>query len=206
MIMWMFKLFSRFFVAGIVIAALSLLIIVLDTDPTRYVFKDSSWDTPETAGIFTVGGLRTSLYGRLTGAHDVDYLRITVTKPTDISIALRTVAGDPSFNPEIIVFGRGLAPRSDVMLPIGDENGAVVGRIGEKTRGTVFDITTMTSYTEGPTVTTRLPEAGTYAIAILTPNGSTGRYVLSTGTKPDRSFDGWISSLRGAVQVILRLY
>lgn len=202
----MFKIISRLLGVALFLGVVLMAIVIIQTEPTRYAFKDAEWNTIETAGTIAASSARTEIVGRLEGPKDIDYLAITVTKPQEVVLHLQTDAADVNFNPEIILFGRGLPAEKNIGVPIGDQNGAIVGRVASGARTTNFSIQAMTSYADGPVIRTTLPAAGTYAVAIRSPEGVSGKYVLTNGTIPDRSFDGWRSSIMGSIRVMLRLY
>lgn len=202
----MFRILSRLIGVALFLGIVLMVIVIIQTEPTRYVFKDAEWNTIETAGKITASSARTEIVGRLEGPKDLDYFSITVTKPQEIVLRLQTDAADRDFNPELIVFGRGLPVPKAIDIPIGNQNGAIVSRVPADKRMTSFAIQAMTSYTDGPVIRTTLPAAGTYAVVVRSPEGVSGRYVLTNGTVPDRSFDGWRSSITGSIRVMLRVY
>ena len=67
-------------------------------------------------------------------------------------------------------------------------------------------MSTLTTWYLGPTVSMTAPQDGTYALAITSPDGKTGRYELQMGGTTDRSLDAYESFAFGTVQAILRLY
>lgn len=203
----MASLFIRIVLALTAVALLALILTLAGTNPAWRSFKSEPQDTIETAMPLRNPTIRQTVFGRLDHVRDVDYFTFQVKEPSDITLSLRSLVADKAFNPVMTLFGAGLPrPNEDPSIPIGEQNGAIVGRIGRDTRQKGFDLQLMTSFYEGPTITTHIPHAGTYAIAITSPTVDVGRYVLSMGKTSSRTVDAWTSYVMGTMLALLRLY
>lgn len=203
----MASIFIRIILALTVVSLIALVLTLAGTNPQWRAFKSEPQDTIETAMPLRNPTIRQTVFGRLDHVRDVDYYTFRVQEPSEITVTLRTPVADKAFNPVITLFGSGLPrPNEDPTIPIGDQNGAIVGRIGRDTRRSSFDLQLLTSFYEGATVTTRIPHAGTYAIAITSPTADQGRYVMSMGHKSSRTIDAWSSYVGGTMIALLRLY
>lgn len=203
----MISLFIRIILSLTVVALLALILTLAGTSPSWRSFKSEPQDSIETAMPLRNPTIRQTIFGRLDHLRDVDYYTFRVQEPSDITLSLRTPVADQAFNPVIMLFGSGLPrPNEDPTVPIGEQNGAIVGRIGRDTRQTGFDLQLMTSFYSGPLLTTHIPHAGTYAIAITSPTTDLGRYVLTMGKTSTRTVDAWSSYVGGTLIALLRLY
>lgn len=197
----------RVFAVLVVLAAIAAGLILLRAEPVVLAFKERPLDTLETAEMICKPQLRRSEFGRLERTGDVDYFTFTLTKGMPFRVSVRTPTADKDFNPVLTLFGPGLPrPSEDPSIPIGDANGAIVNRVARDSRSASFDFPTLTTFYSGPKIEMTAPQDGTYALAVTTPDGNDGRYVLDIEGTTERTVDGTVSFLSGTVRAILRLY
>jgi hypothetical protein len=191
------------FLSGVSIAAF----MVMSLPPGEKIFKMESHDRIEDAWRLKDALHLRSLYGHLDAAKDVDYITLPVDRTLPLRISIKNPDMDKGFEPEIILFGPGLptAPK-DLPIPIGDTNGAVVATTDIAKQKKQFEISELTGYLTGPDITVDIKEPGTYAIAILSPSGEVGRYVLSIGSISERGIMARIRQIVPTLRVIFRLY
>lgn len=199
--------FLRAFAVLLVLAAVAIGFVLWKTDPVVITFKERPLDTLETAQVVRHPQTRQAVFGRIERTNDVDYYTFTLTRGTPVRFSIKTPAADRAFNPALTLFGPGLpAPAAAPSIPIGDGNGAIVARVATDGRSAVFDMSNVTTWYEGPIADMIAPRDGTYALAITSPDGSTGRYLLEIGGVPDRSAGAIASFAAGTVRAVLRLY
>jgi len=199
--------FLRAFAVLLVLAAIAVGFVLWKSDPVVIAFKERPLDTLESAYVIKHPQTRQAVFGRLDRKGDVDYFTFTVTRGTPIRFSVKTPVADKAFSPDLTLFGPGLpALTGSPIIPIGDMNGAVVGHVLTDKRTAAFDMPTLTTWYLGPTVAMTAPQDGTYALAITSPDGKTGRYALQMGGTPDRSMDAISSYAAGTIRAILRLY
>lgn len=172
-----------------------------------YFFKQTAQDSAETAVTIAQPTHAQRYFGRLDTKTDVDYFTFKVQKDMEVSLLLEIPTGDPDFHPTMTLFGPGLPkPTEDPSITIGESNGAVVAHEADKDRDSVTDAFLLTSFFEGPQIKTTAPKDATYAIAIRSPDGSHGRYVLNVGTEDTWEWREVFPRLWGIVRAILRIY
>lgn len=171
------------------------------------VFKQSAQDTPEKAWIVRRPNSAFRYFGRLEKKDAADYFSITLKKDQTLEVSLETPVADGGFRPSLVFFGPGISrPKEDPVIQIGEPNGAIVLREDKEPRDSSFDRLTLTSYYQGPTLKFVAPKDATYGLAIRTPKGDTGRYVLRF--KGEYTFDwgGVVEFVVNAFRAILRRY
>ena len=169
-------------------------------------FKDSPQDNAETARTITDIERQQRFFGRLDSKDDVDYFTFSADAKQKIDLLLETPVADGDFKPVMVLFGPGLpAPTEDPTIQIGDTNGAIVTHAKDE-RAKRFDQFLMTSFNTGPTISVEAPQKGTYAIAVRSPKGSTGRYVLHIGSENGFRWDELWQGIVGTLKGLLRLY
>jgi hypothetical protein len=197
----------RVFAVLLVLAALAAGLILLRAEPVVIAFKERPLDSLETAEMIRHPQTRQSVFGRLERTGDVDYFTFTLARGTPFRVSIKTPVADRDFNPVLTLFGPGLPqPTQDPSIPIGDANGAIVERVAGGSRTAVFDFPRLTTFYVGPKIDMTAPQDGTFALAVTTPDGNDGRYVLDIGGKSERTVDNTVSFLSGTVRAILRLY
>jgi hypothetical protein len=174
-----------------------------------YWFKDAPQDSAETAQTVSQPTHAQRFFGRLESKNDVDYFSFSAKKDTRLDVQLEIPSGDPNFKPTLILFGPDLPkPASDPVIPIGETNGATVSS-DTKDRTTRYDNYLFTSFLEGAHITQALPDDATYGIAIRSPDGNRGRYVLKIGGEDPWNWNDWnelFDRISGIFRAILRIY
>jgi hypothetical protein len=172
-----------------------------------YFFKSGAQDSSETARLIKKPTHAQRFFGRLGAKSDVDYFSFTADQGTKITLVLLSPVADPKFRPSLTVFGPGLPrPKQDPSIPIGDQNGAYVLAEDKVTRTTAYDQYLFTSFYEGPHLDFTVPQTATYGLAVRSPDGNTGRYVLKIGSEDSWNWNELIDRIFGVIQAILRLY
>lgn len=172
-----------------------------------YWFKDSEQDSVETARIIRQPAHAQRFFGRLESKKDADFYTMTVEQDTPISVVLAVPAADGTFRPTLTIFGPGLPkPKEDPVIPIGDGNGAFIASDPKKDRETAFDGYLLTSFFDGIRIEFNAPKTATYALAVRSPDGTRGRYVLRVGTKDEWKWSEIPDRIYGIVRAALRLY
>lgn len=170
-------------------------------------FKDAEQDSVETARIIRRPTHAQRFFGRLESKKDVDFFTMTVERDTPISVTLAVPASDLEFRPTLTIFGPGLPkPKEDPAIPIGDGNGAFIASDPKEERGSAFDGYLLTSFFEGIRIEFNAPKTATYALAVRTPDGNRGRYVLHVGTNDEWKWAEIPDRIYGIVRAALRLY
>lgn len=188
------------------VAALLLIISPIEARAELLWFKTTAYDSPETAKKIESVTRKQRFFGRLSSKDDVDYYSMTVDEKAKIEILLESPVSDGDFRPVIVLFGPGLsAPKEDPTIPIGETNGAIVGHAKEE-RERRFDQFLMTSYSTGPSISISAPRKATYGLAVRSPKGSTGRYVLHIGTENNFKWSELIQGIKGTLKGLLRMY
>lgn len=188
------------------VIALLLIISPLEARAELLWFKTSPHDTAETARTIQDVERKQRYFGRLSSKDDVDYYTMTVDEKTKIRIILETPVNDGDFRPVVVFFGPGLsAPKEDPTIHIGETNGAIVGHAKEE-RDRRFDQFLMTSFSTGPSISIEAPRKATYGIAVRSPKGSTGRYVMHVGTENAFKWSELIQGIKGTFKGLLRMY
>lgn len=168
-------------------------------------FQDVGNFSAETATVIKNPNLGQRLFGRLDSKDEVAYYSITAEKDTLVDLELDTLKSDGDFNPTLVFFGPGLAaPKEDPVILLGEGNGAIISRA--EARIQYFDRTVLTSFMTGPRLKVALPEKATYAIAIRTPNGRTGRYALRLKGKDKFKWNELTDRLAAEFRAIFRMY
>jgi len=183
-----------------------LLVLPLQARAELVWFKNAAQDTVETARVIESPARQQRFFGRLSKKDDVDYFTFTVDEKTKIDLLLETPVNDGDFRPVVVLFGPGLAPpKEDPTIQIGSTNGAIVARAPDE-RERRFDQFLLTTFNTGPTISTEAPRNGTYALAIRSPKGSTGRYVLHVGTENAFRWSELVQGIFGVLKGLLRMY
>lgn len=178
---------------------------ILSIPPGEKHFKESSYNQPEQGWRLKAPTELKHLYGRLD-EKDVDYITFTVERPTSISISLKDPAGDAGFEPVFVVFGPGLPkPATPPPIEVGS-NGAIVAQTVRDKQRPVFDASELTTYLTGPSLTADLRDSGTYAVAVVSTKGGSGRYVLSIGNQATGGIVSQFALVPATLRALLRLY
>ncbi|MFA5935282.1 MAG: hypothetical protein WC787_00280 [Patescibacteria group bacterium] len=189
--------------SGLAIGSFGVLSIV----PGEKRFKMDEYNTLEQGWRLQNPLVKQHLYGRLEGRGDVDYVTFTLATPTPVTISIKNPAGDAGFEPTIILFGPGLPiPNENPPIAIGEPNGAIVSKTIRDKQRPIFEPSELTTYLTGPTIRADLKKAGTYAVAIVTPSGEPGRYVLTIGSGAGQGIMDQIREIPPTVKALLRLY
>ncbi len=189
-----------------VLMAVSI-VLPLQTHAAELHIKASAQDTTETAQIIQGPQRLQRFFGSLQRKDDVDYFTMTLKKGDPIHLAMDIPAKDENFYPTIILFGPGLpTPDQDPVIPIGDGNGMIVTSDETDQRPTHFDLYALTTFAQGPTIDTVAPKDATYGIAVRSPNGNKGRYILTTGTTNIFTWSDFMDQFIAALQVLFRIY
>ena len=190
----------------------SLLSLTILATPTAawaesLIFKDSAQDTPETAWIVRQPDAAFRYLGRLEQKDEADYFSLTLKKDQKLDISLETPAADGNFRPIMVFFGPGISrPKEDPVIKIGDPNGAIILREDKEPRDSFFDRLTMTTYYQGPTFKFIAPRDATYGLAIRSPKGDTGRYILRFKGKDEFAWQNLLDFVVNVFRAILRMY
>lgn len=171
------------------------------------VFKQGVQSTPETAWVVRRPGVAFRYLGRLQSADAADYFSVTLKRDQKLEISLETPTADGAFRPLLVFFGPGIGrPKEDPVIPIGEPNGALVLRQDKEQRDSYFDRLTLTDYYRGPSLKFTAPRDATYGIAIRSPKGESGRYVLRFSGQDEFDWRNIVDFLVNAFRAILRLY
>ncbi|MFH1620853.1 MAG: hypothetical protein ABIB04_02090 [Patescibacteria group bacterium] len=172
-----------------------------------FIFKNSAQDTVETARIIKDPQNAKKIFGRLETKDDVDYFTFKAEEGQEISVSLSVPAADQDFKPNLIIFGQDL-PKSaiDPVISIGDTNGAYVLEFAKTKIQTSFNNFLLTSFNLGPRLEFSSPKQTSYGLAIRSPDGKTGRYLLKIGQKDTWLWNEILDRFFGVLQAILRLY
>lgn len=171
------------------------------------VFKSSVQDTPEKAWVIRKPDVAFRYLGRLEKKDSADYFSVTLKKDQKLEVSLETPTADGGFRPIMVFFGPGISqPKEDPVIQIGDPNGAIVLREDKETRDSYFDRLTLTSYNLGPSLKFIAPKDATYGLAVRSPKGDTGRYVLRFKGKDDFDWGNVVDFLVDALRAIFRRY
>jgi len=169
-------------------------------------FKNTPQDSAETARTITDIERRQRFFGHLESKDDVDYFTFSADEKQNIDLSLETPVADGDFKPVLVLFGPGLPkPTEDPTIQIGDTNGAIVSHAKDE-REKRFDQFLLTTFNIGPVISVEAPQKGTYAVAIRSPKGSTGRYVLHVGSENGFRWNELIQGIVGTLKGLLRLY
>lgn len=178
---------------------------VLSIPPGEKLFKEASYNQPEQGWRLNSVTELKHLYGRLN-EKDVDYVTFTVDKPTTVAISLKNPAGDAGFEPIFVVFGPGLpTPATTPPIEVGS-NGAIVAQTVRDKQHPVFDASELTTYLTGPSLNAELRESGTYAIAVVSPGDTAGRYVLTVGNRASGGIVSQLQLVPSTLRALFRLY
>ena len=178
---------------------------IFSIPPGEKLFKAAAYDHPEQGWRLPSPTELKHLYGTLDEG-DVDYVTFTVDRPLSLAISLKNPAGDAGFEPLFVVFGPGLpAPSTTPPIDVGS-NGALIAQTVRDKQHPVFDASELTTYLTGPSLVADLKESGTYAVAILSPAGSSGRYVLTVGNQAEGGIAAQFRLVPATLKALLRLY
>lgn len=171
------------------------------------VFKDSIQDTPEKAWIIRRPDVAFRYFGRLEDKDTADYFSVTLKKDQKLEVSLETPTADGDFRPVMVFFGPGMSkPTEDPVIRIGDPNGGIVLRENKEPRETNFDRLTLTSFNRGPSLKFIAPKDATYGLAVRSPKGDSGRYVLRFKGKDEFDWKNIVAFFVDAIRAILRQY
>lgn len=194
--------------AYFILTALAALILVPEAASAEsYSFKDSSQDSVETAKAIKDPQNKQKIFGRLESKNDVDYYTFSAEADEVVSITLLVPAADKDFAPSLIVFGPDL-PKSDPdpVVPVGEGNGYYALDYPQNNVQKFFEDYLLTSFNQGPRLEFSSPKKSSYGLAVRSPNGNTGRYVLSVGQKDEWNWSEIFDKVVGILRAILRIY
>lgn len=168
-------------------------------------FQDTENYSPETARSIKKVKLDQRYFGRINTKDGIAYFSVTADQGTQFELELDTPKADNDFKPTMVFFGPGLAePKEDAVVPLGEGNGAIVSRAEDG--GNYYDRSTFTRFNIGPRIKIALPMKATYAIAIRSPNGETGRFALKIKGRDDFKWGELTGRLAAQFRAIFRMY
>ncbi len=192
----------------IVLAALFLICVAPRTASAEsFIFKNSAQDTVATAKIIKEPQNKQKIFGRLKSKDDVDYFTFTLEADEAVSISIFVPAADKNFEPSLIVFGSDL-PKSDhdPVIPIGEGNGSYIMEFPKTNVQEFFHDFLLTTFKTGPRLEFSSPEKSSYGLALRSPNGNTGRYLLEIGQQDEWSWSHVLDRFFDVLRAVLRLY
>ena len=170
-------------------------------------FKQDPQFTPEQAAVIADPSLAQRFFSRLEKCDDADYFSFTAEQGKEYDFYLDVPHGDPDLHPTLTLFGPGLPqPDEDPVILIGDQNGAIVAHEDKNGRTSNFDRATFTDFFLGPSIKFTAPKDATYGLAVRTPNGHAGRYVLRLAGKDEFSWTDLVTRLAAEIKALLRRY
>jgi len=154
-------------------------------------FEDSEftysapWPVPDAT-------ISTAVYGTLSSATDVDYFTFEGYAGQSVLLAMSIpqIQGQDYFAPSIALMGADLAANSlpnQIQSPAG--HGAVIVADPGGEAPTFFEPFSRTRYWRRQRQYVNLPTAGTYLVAVWSPNGALGRYTFVIGDREVRGGD-----------------
>ena len=171
-----------------------------------YLFKETPQDSAETARIILRPMHAQRFFGRLESKNDVDYFSFTAKKDSKLELQLEIPSGDSDFKPTLVLFGPDLPkPTSDPVIPIGETNGAAIAS-DPNDRATRYDNYLFTSFYGGAQIAQTVPDDATYGVAVRTPDGKRGRYVLKIGGEDPWNWNELFDRIVGTMRAVLRIY
>lgn len=124
-----------------------------------------------------------AIYGNLKGEGRVDYIRYFAKKgdPIYIELAVPSFKDEENFMPSFAVIGEGMpANTGSAPFTVPEGCGFMIFN-SERKYGTYFETYTQTTYTVRQEVRMKSPASGEYYLAVYSPEGSDGKYLLAIG-------------------------
>ncbi|MGB8955275.1 MAG: LPXTG cell wall anchor domain-containing protein [Tumebacillaceae bacterium] len=180
------------YLVAVLIAALFLPSSVMAHKP---IFIERSISGYEQALEIPDATVSYAMYSELQGPQQVDLYKFTLAADTPfyarISVPKRPELRD--FAPAFVLFGPGLPtsnepPHYPLALPEGLGR-AILLPAGEK--DDFYEPFTQTTMVQRQYISRQLPP-GTYYLAVYSPAGQTGKYVLATGEREQFGFADWL--------------
>lgn len=190
----------------LVASVLLALSVPNDAQAEWLLFKEAPQDSVETARIIFRPTHAQRFFGRLESKNDFDYFSFTAKKDSKLELQLDIPSGDSDFKPTLVLFGPDLPkPTSDPVIQIGETNGATVAA-DPNDRATRYDNYLFTSFYRGAQIAQTVPSDATYGVAIRTPDGKRGRYVLKIGGEDLWNWNDLFDRIVGTMRAVLRIY
>ncbi len=172
-----------------------------------YWFKASAHDKIESARIISQPTRLQRFFGRLETRKDVDYFTLTLDQGEEFRANLFIPKADEEFRPTLVFFGPGIKTAGgDPEIAIGDGNGSVMVRNTNEEREARFEDVLLTSFYGDTEISFTAEKRGTYGLAIKSPDGERGRYMLRVGLKDEWKWSELPTRFWGATKAIFRLY
>lgn len=172
-----------------------------------YWFKDAPHDEIAAARIITQPMRLQRFFGRLETRKDVDYYSLTLDADETFHASLFVPKADEEFKPALVFFGPDVPTMGgDPGISIGDGNGSIFAQNVKDNREAVFEDVLLTSFYGGTEIAFTAKKRGTYGIAIKSPDGERGRYMLRVGETDVWKWSELPTRIWGATKAILRLY
>jgi len=199
---------KRITTAAVTLASVLSFIVGTQTAQAKtLIFKSGSLDTPAEAFVIKHPDSATTIFGRLQNKDDLDYFSITAEEGTTLEISLDTVKNDGDFNPIMIFYGPELPkPSEDPVIDLGSGNGAMILRVEADSRESRREKFFFTDFYTGPKLKIKIPKTATYGMAIKSPNGKLGRYILDIKGKDEFNLNDLPGHIFDLIKAILRMY
>jgi hypothetical protein len=172
-----------------------------------YWFKMADHDDIPNAKIIAQPSRLQRFFGRLETRKDVDYFTLTLDKDEEFHASLFVPKADAEFKPALVFFGPDVkSSGGDPEINIGAGNGSIMVRNAAEDREAVFEDVLLTSFYGGTELSFKAEKRETYGIAIKSPDGERGRYMLKIGQTDDWKWSELPTRIWGATKAIFRLY